>query len=100
MDGKGILRIRNGQNKEAPASLERAYQLDPEKPEIQYFLARVYHALKDNTNAITFLQYAIVNDFEPENDARELLASYALESDNDAAGTATVRSADQKTTRR
>lgn len=79
---KGYCEFATGQNKEALASLERAYQLDPEKPEIQYFLARVYHALKDNTNAITFLQYAIVNDFEPENDARELLASYALESDN------------------
>lgn len=79
---KGYCEFATGQNNEALASLERAYQLDPEKPEIQYFLARVYHALKDTTNAITFLQYAIVNGFQPEKDARDLLAVYAIETDN------------------
>ncbi len=69
---------------EAMESLERAYSIDPEKPEVQYFLARTYAAMGDPQNAVTYLQYAIINGFEPEIDARELLAEYALELGNTA----------------
>lgn len=60
---------------EARNSLEQAYTLDPEKPEIQYFLGRTYLALNDLENAATFLQYAVRNGLRPEKDARKMLAS-------------------------
>ncbi len=60
---------------EARNSLEQAYTLDPEKPEIQYFLGRTYLALNDLENASTFLQYAIRNGLKPEKEARKTLAS-------------------------
>ncbi len=58
----------------ALSSLERAYALDPEKPEIQYFLGRTYAALNDPHNATTFLQYALKNGFQPENEVRRMIA--------------------------
>jgi len=64
---------------ESLASLERAYSLDPEKPEIQYFLARAHAALGDHRNAITFLQYALTNGFTPEKEARRIIAREAGE---------------------
>lgn len=63
---------------EALASLEQAYRLDPRKPEIQYFLARVYDAQGDHGNALTFLQYALRNAFQPEAEVRRLLAVEAI----------------------
>lgn len=68
----------------ALASFERAYALDPEKPEIQYFLARTYAELGDHRNAITFLQYALTNGFEPEIEVRKLLAREAVEAGDSA----------------
>lgn len=79
---KGFCEFNTERTKEALASLEQAYSLDPEKPEIQYFLARTHAALGDPQNAVTFLQYSIINGFQPERDARELLADYALELGN------------------
>ena len=61
----------------ALASFEKAYSLDPEKPETQYFLARTYAALGDHRNAVTFLQYALRNGFAPEQEVREVLAREA-----------------------
>jgi tetratricopeptide (TPR) repeat protein len=79
---KGYCEFNSERLKDALASLEKAYSLDPEKPEIQYFLARTYAALGDPQNAVTYLQYALLNGFTPENDARELLADYAKELGN------------------
>lgn len=79
---KGFCELATERPQEALASLERAYSLDPEKPEVQYFLARTHDALGDTGNAITFLQYAIINGFSPEKDARYLLAEYALKAGN------------------
>jgi len=76
---RGFCEFTTERTSEALTSLEQAYKLDPEKPEIQYFMARTYAALGDPQNAVTFLQYAILNGFEPERDARELLAEYARE---------------------
>ena len=61
----------------ALASFEKAYSLDPEKPETQYFLARTYAALGDHRNAVTFLQYALRNGFAPEQEVREVLSREA-----------------------
>ncbi len=58
-------------------SLEKAYTLDPEKPETQYYLARAYAATNDHQNAITFAQYALQNGFEPETEVRSFLANQA-----------------------
>lgn len=75
---QGYCELTTNRPREAQASFERAYALDPEKPEIQYFLGRSYAALDDSQNAMTFLKYAIQNRFEPQSDARRLLAKVAL----------------------
>ncbi len=69
---------------ESLASFERAYQIDPEKPEIQYFLGRAHGALGDHQDAVTFLQYALQNGFLPEKEVRSRLAQEALEAGNSA----------------
>ncbi len=79
---KGFCEFNTERTKDALASLEQAYSLDPEKPEIQYFLARTHAALGDPANAVTFLQYSLLNGFQPEKDARLLLADYATELGN------------------
>lgn len=79
---QGFCELSSERGSEALASLERAYQLDPEKPETQYFLARAYSMQSDHANAITFLQYALQNGFEPASEANRLLASEALAAGN------------------
>lgn len=79
---KGYCEFTSERLKDALTSLEEAYSLDPEKPEIQYFLARTHAALGDPQNAVTFLQYALLNGFTPEREARQLLSEYALELGN------------------
>lgn len=81
---QGFCELSTERFTEALASLERAYQLDPEKPETQYFLARAYIARGDHGNALTFLQYAERNGFEPEEEVRRLIAKEALEIGNAA----------------
>ena len=63
---------------QALASLQHAYSLDPQKPEIQYFLARAYGDLYQQQNAITFLGYALSNGFEPQSEVHRLIAKNAL----------------------
>ncbi len=79
---KGYCEFRSERLKDALTSLEQAYSLDPEKAETQYFLSRTHAALGDPQNAVTYLQYALLNGFKPEKDARELLAEYAKELGN------------------
>jgi len=79
---KGFCEFNTERTQEALASLNQAYSLDPEKPEIQYFLARTHAALGDPENAVTFLEYALLNGFQPEKEARLLLADYAQELGN------------------
>lgn len=67
---------------EALASFQKAYAIDPEKPEIQYFLGRASIALKQYRNAVTFYQYALVNGFEPKTEVRRRLAEAALLADD------------------
>lgn len=71
---RGYCQLTTEQEQEALLSLERAYAIDPEKPEIQYFLGRAYAALQDHKNAITFLEYALQNGFQPEHDVRRAIA--------------------------
>ncbi len=79
---QGFCEFTTERTKEALVSLEQAYALDPEKPEIQYFLARTHAALGDPQSAVTFLQYSILNGFQPEREARDVLADYARELGN------------------
>jgi len=62
---------------EALASLERAYSLDPQKPEIQYFLGRTYAALGNSESALVFYEYALKNGFSPEKEVRIRIAELA-----------------------
>ncbi len=62
----------------AKLSLERAYAIDPQKPEIQYFLARTFSILGDHQAAVTYLTYALENGFTPVTEAKRLLAAEAF----------------------
>jgi tetratricopeptide (TPR) repeat protein len=75
---QGYCELATERREQALVSLEHAYNLNPEKPEIQYFLARAHAALGEHDNAITFLEYALQNGFEPKSEARRLIASEAL----------------------
>lgn len=79
---QGYCELTTERPEQALASLEHAYNLDPQKPEIQYFLARAYGKMHEYQNAITFLEYAITNGFEPQVEVRRLIAQYALEVGN------------------
>ncbi len=71
---QGYCQLTSERYPEALTSLERAYSLDPEKPEIQYFLGRTYSAQDDHTNALTFYKYALKNGFQPEKEVRKAIA--------------------------
>lgn len=82
---QGYCELTTERPQQALASLERAYNLNPEKPEIQYFLARAHAALGQHENAITFLEYALQNGFTPKSEIRRLIASEALKKGDAAA---------------
>ena len=82
---QGYCELTTERPQQALASLERAYNLNPEKPEIQYFLARAHAALNQHDNAITFLEYALQNGFTPKSELRRLIASEALKKGDAAA---------------
>jgi tetratricopeptide (TPR) repeat protein len=75
---QGYCELTTERYPEALASFQKAYAIDPEKPEIQYFLGRSSIALKQYRNAVTFYQYALVNGFEPKAEVRTRLAEAAL----------------------
>lgn len=79
---QGYCELTTERPEQALASLEHAYGLDPQKPEIQYFLARSYADLHEYQNAITFFEYALTNGFVPQGEIRRLIARYALEIGN------------------
>lgn len=79
---QGYCELITERPEQALVSLEHAYSLDPQKPEIQYFLARAYAALHEYQNAITFFEYALTNGFVPQSEVRRLIARNALEIGN------------------
>ncbi len=81
---QGYCELTTERAEQALSSLEHAYSLDPQKPEIQYFLARAYAALHEYQNAITFFEYALTNGFLPQAEVRRLIAQNALEIGNAA----------------
>jgi tetratricopeptide (TPR) repeat protein len=74
---QGYCELTTERPEQALSSLERAYNLDPEKPEVQYFLGRAHAMLKDWTNAMTYFGYALENGFEPQKEVRQHLAKAA-----------------------
>jgi tetratricopeptide (TPR) repeat protein len=81
---QGYCELSTERFKEALTSFDRAYTIDPEKPETQYFLGRTHMALKDYRNAITFFQYALLNGFTPDKMVRRELARAAAEAGDTA----------------
>lgn len=79
---KGYCELTTERTQDALASLERAYQIDPQKPETQYFLGRAYAMLGDHMNALTFLQYALENGFTPKKEVRRVIANEAMATGN------------------
>ena len=74
---QGYCELTTERPEQALISLERAYALDPEKPEIQYFLARTYSLLGNHRSAMTFFQYSLKNGFVPEQEVRRRIAREA-----------------------
>jgi len=85
---QGYCELATERPQQALTSLEHAYNLNPEKPEIQYFLARAHAALNEHDNAITFLEYALQNGFEPKDELRRLIAVESLKKGDTAAALA------------
>ncbi|NOS66937.1 MAG: tetratricopeptide repeat protein [Candidatus Peribacteraceae bacterium] len=79
---QGYCELTSERAPEALSSFEKAYAIDPEKPEIQYFLGRTYMVLKQWQNASTFLQYALKNGFEPRKELHRRLADAAQQADD------------------
>lgn len=75
---QGYCELTTERTAEALASFEKAYAIDPEKPEIQYFLGRTFALRDDHANALTFLEYALKNGFTPESEVRLLIAREAM----------------------
>jgi tetratricopeptide (TPR) repeat protein len=74
---QGFCELTTERTDKALSSFEHAYGIDPEKPEIQYFMGRTYAALGEWENAATFLEYAVVNGFTPLAEAHARLATAA-----------------------
>lgn len=81
---RGYCELTTERTQQALSSLEQAYQIDPQKPEVQYFLGRAYSGLGDHMNALTFLQYALENGFQPKKEVRRLIAAEAMATGNTA----------------
>lgn len=60
----------------------KAYELDTEKPETQYFLGLTYYALDDLMESERFFEYAVVNGFEPRVQAYQKLSDVYLQNED------------------
>jgi tetratricopeptide (TPR) repeat protein len=59
----------------------KAYSLDSEKPETQYFLGLIYSAMKNYAESERFFEYALINSFEPKIQVYQRLAEVYLKND-------------------
>jgi tetratricopeptide (TPR) repeat protein len=66
----------------AEDAFHKAYELDTEKPETQYFLGLVYYALDNLSESERFFEYAVINGFEPRVQAYRKLSQVYLLNDN------------------
>ncbi len=76
---QGYCELTTERPQQAFASFMNAYEIDPEKPEIQYFLGRAALELKDWKQSAQFFSYALENGFTPEKEVRRYLARAAAE---------------------
>ena len=76
---QGYCQLQTLRPQQALTSLQSAYALDPQKPEIQYFLARAYSAVNDYRNAMTYYEYALINGFSDPVEVQLLLAQAAMD---------------------
>jgi tetratricopeptide (TPR) repeat protein len=88
---QGYCELVTGREQQALTSFSRAYALDPQKPEIQYFLGRAYARTKQYQDARTFLGYALQNGFSPAREVHERLAQVELDAGDTAAALAQYR---------
>lgn len=79
---QGYCELTTERADQAIISLEQAYNIDPQKPEIQYFMGRAHAAVGDHRNAVTFLRYALANGFQPASEVRNYIAREALADGN------------------
>ncbi|MEK7136769.1 MAG: tetratricopeptide repeat protein [Patescibacteria group bacterium] len=70
------LMLENGSG--AKEAFEKAYTLDPEKAETQYFLGVSHERSGDTASAKTYFGYALQNGFEPASTIHEKLAQLAI----------------------
>lgn len=60
----------------------KAYELDTEKPETQYFLGLTYYALDNPNESERFFEYAVINGFEPRAQVYQKLSEVYLLNQN------------------
>lgn len=65
----------------ALTAFEKAYQLDSQKAETQYFLGLTYAELNKKEEAIAFLKLALNNAFEPQVQVKQKLADLYLKTE-------------------
>jgi len=75
----GYSRFMMGMQDAALEPLKRAYDMDPEKAETQYFLGLVYVNKGKNEEATMYLSHALQNGFIPKRSVREKLTDLAIE---------------------
>ncbi len=63
-------------------AFDKAYKLDPEKSETQYFLGLTYYELNNLDSAIAYLEVSIKNGFEPKIQALQKLAEIYMEEED------------------
>lgn len=61
---------------------EKAYQVDPESAEVQYFLGLTYAQLEKYKESIIYLNIALKNGFEPQVQAKQKLAELYFETED------------------
>ncbi len=76
---QGFCSVTIGEYEQAITALEKAYTLDRQKPEIQYFLARSYRAVGRYEDASVYFRRAKANGFEPVDEITVALAKVAIE---------------------
>lgn len=67
--GLGVLAYRNRQWEEAQKFFQEAYFIQPDRPEVLYYLALSHHRQQQNTTALGYMQQAH-SLFEQANDKR------------------------------
>lgn len=79
---QGFCELQTEQHEKATRSFLTAYNIDPQKVAVQYFLGLSYYSSKQYQNAITFFEYALTNGFTPKNELHTFIARSAKQLGN------------------